>query len=176
MRGKAGVHVCHLARCGITPAHAGKSGLHPTLSASARDHPRACGEKGISPALWRFRLGSPPRMRGKGELPHHGGRRGGITPAHAGKRQTAQKELLIVRDHPRACGEKRAGDRISPVILGSPPRMRGKGLPGLHMPLPSGITPAHAGKRNCTGRLETYFRDHPRACGEKHLPHGKIGW
>ena len=51
--------------------------------------------------------------------------------------------------------------------MGSPPRMRGKGIVHVLVPEEFGITPACAGKRadcptwGCTGW------DHPRVCGEK---------
>ena len=85
MRGK-GVHgVLQELCCGITPAYAGKSlfsGLYIRING---DHPRVCGEKRSSLAHGRYRMGSPPRMRGKvlsglaTWLPI------GITPAYAGK-------------------------------------------------------------------------------------------
>ena len=71
----------------------------------------------------------------------------GITPAHAGKRDTTVWTCEPVRDHPRTCGEK---------FLQSP-----------LCPLPSRITPAHAGKRRCKAAFCVWSWDHPRTCGEK---------
>ena len=51
--------------------------------------------------------------------------------------------------------------------LGSPPRMRGKGLHHRADRGGSGITPAYAGKRHCTAALASLCWDHPRMCGEK---------
>ena len=52
-------------------------------------------------------------------------------------------------------------------MLGSPPRVRGKGLLSKKCLLRVGITPACAGKR-CGARLAAgHRRDHPRVCGEK---------
>ena len=51
-------------------------------------------------------LGSPPRMRGKGELRGEPGKDGGITPAYAGKRNPRLGHKSRVWDHPRVCGEK----------------------------------------------------------------------
>ena len=94
----------------------------------------------------------------------------GITPAYAGKRPYGLSRPVPPRDHPRVCGEK-LGMRFSgSPLLGSPPRMRGKGpVPGqLHRR--AGITPAYAGKspRCCPGDRPPW--DHPRVCGEKLFP------
>ena len=91
MRGKGVVALELGVNARITPAHAGKS---PTLSEwqfLTKDHPRACGEKLVM--YWRHGglLGSPPRMRGKGDSVAEELAQYGITPAHAGK--SAQKRL-----------------------------------------------------------------------------------
>ena len=51
--------------------------------------------------------------------------------------------------------------------LGSPPRMRGKGLHHRADRGGSGITPAYTGKRNCGRQSRCSTSDHPRVCGEK---------
>lgn len=48
-------------------------------------HPRVCGEKLRSWHTQARALGSPPRMRGKGDPAKHRTRQAGITPAYAGK-------------------------------------------------------------------------------------------
>ena len=69
-----------------------------------------------------------------------------ITPTYAGKRAYDIFLLLVVKDHPRVCGEKTMQSRLRALLVGSPPRMRGKGA----KPVVSGgayrITPAYAGK------------------------------
>lgn len=52
--------------------------------------------------------------------------RQGITPACAGKRGCSCRFHMPPGDHPRVCGEKPLGHRCQCVLLGSPPRMRGK--------------------------------------------------
>ena len=86
-------------------------------------------------------------MRGKGKDILSVVMNRGITPAYAGKRYRA--ELLQKRDvdHPRVCGEKSQSTSASPRALGSPPRMRGKGVQKRPSAFCSGITPAYAGKR-----------------------------
>ena len=53
----------------------------------------------------------------------------GITPAYAGKRFTVSASSASVKDHPRLCGEKVPVIRSGFHKLGSPPPMRGKGIP-----------------------------------------------
>ena len=93
-----------------------------------------------------YRLGSPPRMRGK---PVYDGRqnpRSGITPADAGK--TSLNGIF------------------SATGLGSPPRMRGKPSLFLHFFKLDRITPADAGKTKADQRTVKHDEDHPRGCGE----------
>ena len=108
MRGKAALGVAeHLGR-GITPAHAGKRTVYSPLTGMFWDHPRACGEKKTTLSLDGEKEGSPPRMRGKERPVHRAQLHAGITPAHAGKRNTEDWQICIDEDHPRACGEKDA--------------------------------------------------------------------
>ena len=111
------------------------------------DYPRVCGEKAILAGVVGAKLGSPPRMRGKG----------------CGSRYS----VFCRRDHPRVCGETPPKYSCCPAMKGSPPRMRGKAahivfqLPG------TGITPAYAGKRSRGANKGALPLDHPRVCGEK---------
>ena len=169
MRGKADRADGRRKQKGITPAHAGKRDLQNTDFAGWRDHPRACGEK-LSPSTSLVMpSGSPPHMRGKVSAFPDSGKTAGITPAHAEKSVPVDTSTLQQRDHPRTCGEKRFRLMVPPVMLGSPPHMRGKACCCLNILLHDGITPAHAGKSRWTltnGRLRG---DHPRTCGEKTL-------
>ena len=90
-----------------------------------------------------------------------------ITPAYAGKSRLLHLGLHPRQDHPRVCGEKRR--RLLPALsgLGSPPRMRGKGLQPVPRRAGVGITPAYAGKSGRFAPLLTVGGDHPRVCGEK---------
>ena len=90
----------------ITPACAGKRNCQCRRMAPEWDHPRMRGEEFWPSTMTGFRLGSPPRARGRGC--HHGVRaRGpGITPACAGKSGHPWCGFAACRDHPRACGEE----------------------------------------------------------------------
>ena len=73
----------------------------------------------------------------------------------------------LVKDHPRAGGEKNKELEGVWLPMGSPPRGRGKGRRVVdHHPLPR-ITPAWAGKSICLALPITAPRDHPRMGGEK---------
>ena len=126
-----------------------------------------CGDKKVELTPDELSRGSPPHMRGKGSIKGYALKRAGITPAYAGKRARRRSMCPCSRDHPRICGEKLSGKKLTGVGIGSPPHMRGKGSQ-----LQSGrrryrITPACAGKRHRTRRRTPCLWDHPRMCGEK---------
>ena len=105
-----------------------------------------CGEKQAQMGCIQLSLGSPPRVRGKGELDAYRSSWEGITPAYAGKSRSGQTTPQHQRDHPRVCGEKRHRSSSVSVAPGSPPRVRGK-VHFLKVRLNErGITPACAGK------------------------------
>ena len=167
MRGKGTAYVFVGIHGGITPAYAGKSSLYFFVSRLLRDHPRVCGEKDVDVIASTTQIGSPPRMRGKEastEAKHTDHR---ITPAYAGKSVIFCVCFFFVWDHPRVCGEKVSLSASDSGLLGSPPRMRGKGTMPMLLDKCSRITPAYAGKRACTTMATTRHRDHPRVCGEK---------
>ena len=167
VRGKG--HVCHcsLVCCRITPACAGKSllrvvgqcyepGITPARAGKRTsdaagiafwwDHPRVCGEKSSSSSRLSCASGSPPRMRGKGSgcVPGLPGSR--ITPAHAGKRDKTAIFEEWCRDHPCVCGEKTKPVPAGGILMGSPPRVRGKASLFHALGNNHRITPACAGK------------------------------
>ena len=106
MRGKGRLCCGFDPQGGITPAHAGKSATPSPTTSTSRDHPRTCGEKLSNQYDQAAQAGSPPHMRGKVNAGPVDGRRAGITPAHAGKRNRCGNRRSPLRDHPRTCGEK----------------------------------------------------------------------
>ena len=167
MRGKEAAAVFQRTGAGITPAYAGKRTAQSERYARERDHPRVCGEK-IYTNLGEFLdKGSPPRMRGKAAHSERVEEFVGITPAYAGKSTTPGTTRTAEQDHPRVCGEKRRIPVRRTVWLGSPPRMRGKVFASPPAMLPTGITPAYAGKRGLPSQMRAPSWDHPRVCGEK---------
>ena len=106
-------------------------------------------------------------MRGKERSIYNEREAQGITPAYAGK-SIPQTPLMVKRwDHPRVCGEKAPRQTLDFAMLGSPPRMRGKGGYSHGHTTFFGITPAYAGKSLTILILYTDRWDHPRVCGEK---------
>ena len=87
MRGKVAQAVPETYRYGITPAYAGKSYDRCVTAQADRDHPRVCGEKPRYAHWLDFPSGSPPRMRGKGQVVERANAARRITPAYAGKRR-----------------------------------------------------------------------------------------
>ena len=65
------------------------------------------------------------------------------------------------------CGEKMMKAGSNCAMLGSPPRMQGKGAFQILHHLFIRITPAYAGKRGETSIWGAHDQDHPRVCGEK---------
>ena len=127
----------------VSPAYAGKSRECARGLTRARNHPRVCGEKKVMRGAKDKRMGSPPRMRGKGGALSSAASFPRITPACAGKRLL----LCWFRDHPRMCGEKfRAYAKIWNE-WGSPPHVRGKAERRKCTNPAVWITPACAGKR-----------------------------
>ena len=154
---------------GITPAHAGKSVEYYGVILHAWDHPRTCGEKIVMCSQATKVLGSPPHMRGKAIqflccTPPRG-----ITPAHAGKRDSLILYRNCIRDHPRTCGEKAHLLHSPAPAMGSPPHMRGKAKVPFQAAQSFGITPAHAGKSRLRRNRPVHAWDHPRTCGEKSI-------
>ena len=110
--------------------------------------------------------GSPPRMRGKQSMFHLFNQHEGITPAYAGKTRSKGARNLHAWDHPRVCGENNAAAPDKLLLMGSPPRVRGKQHSRLMLIRLLGITPACAGKTTAQACKDTPTRDHPRVCGE----------
>ena len=106
VRGKASCILVSSSTVGITPAYAGKSSHRPMHSTLPRDHPRVCGEKAVAVVSSSFTLGSPPRVRGKGDNGNVQIAQAGITPACAGKSICFRARQCVRKDHPRVCGEK----------------------------------------------------------------------
>ena len=130
----------------ITPACAGKRFTSTVLPSVSQDHPRVCGEKIRWSHIKRDKLGSPPRVRGKADGCPPGSQIGRITPACAGKRRAGGLKCGVEGDHPRVCGEKLGKNIGCSQMVGSPPRVRGKGRCRTGTPVTDRITPACAGK------------------------------
>ena len=110
----------------ITPADAGKTVPRLFVCTVCEDHPRGCGENRDAVFAVGGGKGSPPRMRGKLVLFAGQALCSWITPADAGKTRCWAASRVLLRDHPRGCGENFVSRPTDTHIRGSPPRMRGK--------------------------------------------------
>ena len=174
-RGKENHFSTNFTQKGITPAWAGKSDSASYTLPAWKDHPRVGGEKLLVLLSVGWWLGSPPRGRGKAlsaSMPILGA---GITPAWAGKRFPSAPMALGSRDHPRVGGEKAMKVPPCQLVIGSPPRGRGKGSTARPKGLSGRITPAWAGKRPLEIRNKFNNRDHPRVGGEKSISAPNFG-
>ena len=108
-------------------------------------------------------------MRGKERLWMREQHPVGITPACAGKSFWIAYESQFEEDHPRVCGEKSITTVLLLSMLGSPPRVRGKGGNHERRSGKDRITPACAGKSTYSAGNSPFCGDHPRVCGEKLL-------
>ena len=139
----------------ITPACAGRRQPRAAARPAIWDHPRVCGEKYHYECRKRQLTGSPPRVRGEARSQAHLESKPGITPACAGRRFLEKPTTATSEDHPRVCGEKTVPFPISPLLKGSPPRVRGEAY-ATRLPCALWrITPACAGRRPAC--FVTYF-------------------
>ena len=168
-RGKVEIGNLLFVGGGITPAWARKSAIWKLPILPRKDHPRVGGEKRIWYNPLRGQGGSPPRGRGKVALGNYHPFFLGITPAWAGKSLPAVPDGILCGDHPRVGGEKVCAGLGMRKTMGSPPRWRGKDEIDIVVQVPSGITPALAGKSCRILRSSTTCGDHPRVGGEKYL-------
>ena len=155
MRGKAARLCLFSFFLGIAPAYAGKRLASAVVPPSSEDHPRVCGEKNVKMLKSKWKLGSPPRMRGKELHAAPSAWIQGITPAYAGKRICFASWKAKEKDHPRVCGEKGTKPSNFEPRVGSPPRMRGKAYIFRTFWGVERITPAYAGKSSCCFQKQT---------------------
>ena len=111
-------------------------------------------------------LGSPPQVRGKRNISASGYGFRRITPAGAGKTTYSANYQCASKDHPRRCGENVVAFSTTPLMVGSPPQVRGKLVSVLIMIVLTRITPAGAGKTALAVADGVPAKDHPRRCGE----------
>ena len=166
MRGTRNDPGCFLRADGIIPAYAGNTIVGLFRIYAERDHPRVCGEHlRVSLQILTF-PGSSPRMRGTQRNYCAWLNNLGIIPAYAGNTSYEDGTVELEWDHPRVCGEHLPRLRLSSMIPGSSPRMRGTLLRVYALTLVGGIIPAYAGNTSRCSVGSKGNRDHPRVCGE----------
>ena len=116
--------------------------------------------------------GSSPRVRGTRVEVTSADGCAGIIPACAGNTWCPAQPRTRPRDHPRVCGEHRAGLAHRLHEAGSSPRVRGTRDGRWRLDRGTGIIPACAGNTGCCGCETVLAGDHPRVCGE-HWDHSR---
>ena len=112
------------------------------------------------------RVGSPPRLRETHTMGKPDISKVRITPAPAGNTSRHFPCITNKQDHPRACGKHFWGGFTSPLVIGSPPRLRETLLPLSIFLSNYRITPAPAGNTKTACSRYLRYWDHPRACGK----------
>ena len=117
--------------------------------------------------------GSPPRVREPPGYPSYTDTANWITPACAGTTGRLLLGSLLLRDHPRVCGNHQSCPRSVEWPRGSPPRVREPHLPAILLCSLFGITPACAGTTLRYTLPEISAWDHPRVCGNHSTGRGR---
>ncbi len=165
VRGRPEVAAPVPERFRFTPACAGQTS-EPIIAAWGFPvHPRVCGADMQTEFCGKSLSGSPPRVRGRLFLPARSFTTGRFTPACAGQ---TQLQSCITGDnpvHPRVCGADVQLFHPSPMLSGSPPRVRGRRKSGISISRGVRFTPACAGQtiRHSPARMPNSV--HPRVCG-----------
>ena len=141
-----------------------------------RDHPRVCGEHLSSSSLSIARRGSSPRVRGTLWYFVTKSRASGIIPACAGNTWWDERHGVLIRDHPRVCGEHFQSSSSAVSSAGSSPRVRGTRSRRGSASSSKRIIPACAGNTECRWQRAARSWDHPRVCGEHFVTRNNLFW
>ena len=132
-----------------------------------RNDPRVRGEEWLCDGNCVDCEESPPRARGRGDIDDGIGLILGITTACAGKSTCPSRSGRSFWNHPRVRGEEVPRHALMIAALESPPRARGRVIPGCGCCRAAGITPACAGKSWSAMACNAVGRNHPRVRGEE---------
>ena len=145
MRGAHHGPPADLNRIRIIPADAGSTAPAAGIGAGRWDHPRRCGEHGDVTLMESNQRGSSPQMRGAHNIIPIVVQNVRIIPADAGSTARLIPYHLIVKDHPRRCGEHCMTTSLRLNGSGSSPQMRGAPDGERNPAEIRGIIPADAG-------------------------------
>ena len=145
VRGAHRGHAMSTMTAGIIPACAGST-ISVTFSRiDVRDHPRMCGEHRTRYSVHTPFVGSSPHVRGALQRLHLAFVQIGIIPACAGSTSSLYESCVLVRDHPRMCGEHLREIGQETAQQGSSPHVRGAQVWDGNEFAQTGIIPACAG-------------------------------
>ena len=166
VRGARVVGVVAGVRLGLIPARAGSTILLLIPSTLVRAHPRPCGEHKIFGREKLASKGSSPPVRGAPSTIFRCDSYIGLIPARAGSTVWFYLSPLLIRAHPRPCGEHTRLGGVSIGVTGSSPPVRGA-LAQFTCPTRSvGLIPARAGSTVDVSQEAAPAGAHPRPCGE----------
>ena len=131
-------------------------------------HPHAYGERRLSGAEKRARVGSSPRIWGTGPYDRNGGAGRRFIPTHMGNGSTRSHKPHRPPVHPHAYGERAAISVFCSPPIGSSPRIWGTANNAFSNVPQSRFIPTHMGNglSNSAARLSGAV--HPHAYGERH--------
>ena len=158
--------VCHgVPLQGLIPASAGQTlfpvGGHPLAGA----HPRECGADRYFGDRLGKAVGSSPRVRGRHVCKTCVSGARGLIPASAGQTVAVPTPRPERWAHPRECGADATHLQHGCRSAGSSPRVRGRRVWRVRLPLFSGLIPASAGQTFPGGSSAPALPAHPRECG-----------
>ena len=165
----------------------GTSRMTSTSSFQQRDHPHACGDKSFRKHRFLYQRGSSPCVWGQEKmysncapveriipmrvgtsltmlLLYSGFR---IIPMRVGTRHVHPVCKLCAKDHPHACGDKRAITDNIRHCLGSSPCVWGQASSSRRLFIRFRIIPMRVGTSLLLASCALNSEDHPHACGDK---------
>ena len=166
VRGTLGAEVDPGHVAGLIPAGAGNTASPSPYSWSPWAHPRRCGEHWMPASASHASMGSSPQVRGtriRGRAARDGA---GLIPAGAGNTASCATACVMVRAHPRRCGEHSYQTLPRMMCQGSSPQVRGTPSGRRRRRRSGGLIPAGAGNTGWSSRPATPRWAHPRRCGE----------
>ena len=142
---------------GIIPACAGSTQVRLRRRPWTEDHPRMCGEHRSGFNALFVLTGSSPHVRGALDSGVNQVERTGIIPACAGSTKLMAAREIMLRDHPRMCGEHRRVGRDRAPLRGSSPHVRGAHPSIVASIAVTGIIPACAGSTSSTQLKNEFY-------------------
>ena len=145
MRGKQRECGSCFFRVRLIPAGAGNIKNSIARACWCRAHPRGCGEHAFRYPGTHGSTSSSPRVRGTYRISEYLSGFLGLIPAGAGNIVSRRLLWLILRAHPRGCGEHELNGFTSVPAKGSSPRVRGTSNFYVEVTGQTGLIPAGAG-------------------------------
>ena len=154
---------------GIIPTRMGTSDWYACRFGKWWDHPHAYGDKYAVSYTAYGKMGSSPRVWGQVRAARFGYLRVGIIPTRMGTRPLPYYNDRANGDHPHAYGDKKNPFILNSHESGSSPRVWGQAQLRTCVLTLARIIPTRVGTSLLLCFTLLQIRDHPHACGDKHL-------